>query len=115
MDVPAFIQQCLDKKGQIAIAEVREPAKPDTIKQEIAKPEPAPVIPEQVRVAAQPPTGIKQNLPADYEQILHESIEFQFKADSVTDIMNNQKKELNKLSESEKSVLKTKILQNEKI
>ena len=54
-------------------------------------------------------------MPADYDKILRESVEFQFKADSVTDIVNNQKKELNKLSESEKSVLKAKILQNEKI
>ena len=44
MGVPAFMQQCLDKKGQIAVAEIKEPAKPDTIKPEITKPEPAPVI-----------------------------------------------------------------------
>lgn len=115
MAVPDFIQQCINKKGQIAISEAKPDVIPEIKKQEITKPEPVQAIKEPVQKIAPTPTGVKENLPANYEKILREAVDFQFKADSVTDIVNNQKKNIIKLSESEKSALRVKIQQNEKI
>lgn len=115
MGVPDLIQQCADKKGQIAGSEVKPEVIPGIKKQEIIKPEPVQTIPEPVQKISPTVAVTKENLPDNYERILREAVEFQFKADSVTDIVNNQKKEINKLSESEKSALRVKILQNEKI
>jgi hypothetical protein len=115
MAVPDFIQQCIDKKGQVAVSEVKPDVIPETKKQEVTKPEPVQVDQEPIQKIAQTPTGKKENLPANYERTLREAVDFQFKADSVTDIVNNQKKGIMKLSESEKTSLRIKILQNEKI
>jgi hypothetical protein len=57
----------------------------------------------------------KENVPADYERILGEAVEFQSKADSVSTIIANQKKFTYKSSETGKSELRAKILENEKI
>jgi hypothetical protein len=115
MAVPDFIRQCADKKGQIAVSEVKPDVIPETKKQEINIPEPVKVIQEPVQKIEKQPTGKKENLPGNYERILREAVEFQFKADSISDIVNNQKKGMINLSESEKAALSIKIQQNEKI
>ena len=48
----------------------------------------------------------KETLPENYEKILNEAIEFQFKADSLIALLVKQKKELEKLTGSEKSAMK---------
>jgi hypothetical protein len=115
MRVPDLIQQCNDKTGQIAVSEVKPVAATEIKKQEIIKPEPVKTISDPVLSITSAVTTSKENLPPNYERILREAVELQFKADSVTDIVNNQKKDLNKLSEFEKSAMRAKILQNEKI
>jgi hypothetical protein len=115
MGVPDLMQQCADKKGQIAVSEFKPEVIQETKIQEVIKTEPVQAFPEPVQKVAPATTAAKENLPSNYERILREAVEFQFKADSVTDIVNNQKKEIIKLSESEKSSLRAKILQNEKI
>jgi hypothetical protein len=115
MGVPEFLQQCTQKKGQVADSELKPVANlkndtPDTSKAEVKLP-----IKEPMQKTVQTPTDTKVNLPSNYEKILGEAIEFQFKADSVSKIVNMQKKELEKLSGSEKSELKVKLQENEKI
>jgi hypothetical protein len=114
MGVPEFLQQCTQKKGQVADSELKPVAnlkndKADTSKAEVKLP-----IKEPMQKTVQTPSDTKVNLPVNYEKILGEAIEFQFKADSVSDIVNKQKKELEKLSGSEKSALKVKLQENEK-
>ena len=48
-------------------------------------------------------------------RILSEALEFQAKADSISGIVSNQKKGIEKLSGTEKLSVKVKILENEKI
>jgi hypothetical protein len=54
------------------------------------------------------------NLPVNYEKILEEAVNLQFKADSVTAIVNGQKKEIENLSATHKPALMIKIADNEK-
>ena len=114
MGVPDLLEQCNQKKGQIAEnlskpSETLKINKADSVK-EVIKPAVKTDIPKPVDKA---PSDVK--LPSNYDKILGEAIEFQFKADSVSAIVNSQKKDLEKLSGSEKSALYSKLLENEKL
>jgi len=115
LGVPDLIQQCIQKKGQIADSEVKPPEINSNDKKEIIKPEVilATEVPVQKTIAK--PTAPKENLPSAYEKVLGEGVEFQYKADSVSTIVNNQKKELDKLTGAEKSALYNKLIENEKV
>lgn len=114
MEVPEYIRQCSLQKGKIAETEIKEA---DEIKKE---PEPAfktEVKPDIIQSA--PVTSEKTvntgNIPAKYETILSQGIDFQYKADSVSSIVSSQKKELENLTGAEKLALKLKINENEKL
>jgi hypothetical protein len=115
MGVPDLLQQCIQKKGQVVDSEVRPDETVNNNKPEISVADVKPVIEEPVQNSA--PTAIngKENVPADYEKILGEAVEFQSKADSVSSVIANQKKFFNISSETGKSALKAKMLENEKI
>lgn len=112
--VPDLIQQCRQKKGQLPEAEVKPPLVLKTEKPDSVKNEKVPVIKESIPKPAQKSVTQKSKLPVNYENILNEAIEFQYKADSVTSLVNSQKKDLDKLSGNSKDELKTKIAENEK-
>jgi hypothetical protein len=128
MGVPDFLQQCSQKKGQIAVTEVKPAEKPQETKPADKVVENIPVQKNQeVKPAAEPPqaakplpaavpvvTGVKQNLPASYEKVLSEAVSYQYSADSVLAIVAAQKKEYDKISGNEKAALKVKIMGNEK-
>ena len=101
-DVPEFIQQCNEKKGQVTEAEIRpaETAKNDKlIKRQV---ENEPVMEEVILRPVETVTTSKKNLPPGYEKILDEALDFQFKADSLNALAGKQKKELEKLPGDEK-------------
>jgi tetratricopeptide (TPR) repeat protein len=115
MGVPDLLDQCNQKKGQLAEnspkpSEALKINKADSVKGEI-KPAVKTEIPKPVEKA--PSANVK--LPSNYDKILGEAIEFQFKADSLSAIVNSQKKDLEKLSGSEKSALYSRLLENEKL
>jgi len=115
MGVPELLQQCSEKKGQVTATEIKVPVvlkdtKKDSVKTE-AKPE---VIKPVIKTPEAPPIA-KTTLPVGYEKVLAEAIELQFKADSVTTIITGQKNDLEKLTGDQRSALKAKIAQNEKI
>ena len=115
MGVPDLLQQCIQKKGQVAESEIKPPAKINSNKPDLTVTAIKPVIEEQAQGSAQKVITNKENVPADYEKILGEAVEFQSKADSVSAIVENQKKFISISTETDKSALKAKILQNEKI
>jgi hypothetical protein len=115
MGVPELIQQCIQKKGQIAESEVKPVdivinKAADTIKTETK-----PAIKEPVQKTVPRVLPAKESLQVNYDIIMGEAIEFQFKADSVSNIINEQKKGLERLTAAEKTTLKVKIAENEKI
>ena len=115
MGVPDLLQQCIQKKGQVADSEIKPAEAVNINKPDISMAAVKPSIEEPVlKNGATVITG-KENVPADYEKVLAEAVEFQSKADSVSAVIENQKKFNYKSSETEKSALKTRILENEKI
>ena len=116
MGVPGLLQQCLEKKGQITATEIKDPvvikdAKQDSMKS-VTESE---LIIKPVQNTMEASAIAKTSLPVNYEKILAEAIELQFKADSVSTIINGQKKDVEKLTGDERSILKAKIAGNEKI
>jgi hypothetical protein len=115
MGVPDLLQQCIQKKGQVADSEIK-PSEPVNInKPDINMAPVKPPIEEPVRNNAATVVAAKENVPADYEIILAEAVDFQSKADSVSAVIENQKKFNFKSSETEKSALNARILENEKL
>jgi len=114
MGVPVFLEQCRNRTGQLtgsaAAAGVKSVS--ESIPEEAVKPEPAVTSPVQPVSAVV--TSASGDLPAGYEKVLDEAVLLQFKADSVTSLVNNQKSELNKLPASQKPALSAAILENEK-
>ena len=115
MGVPEFIQQCSQKQGQVAETELKPAGTLKSIKADTIKPEVKPAIKEPIQKASEKSTVAKTDLPANYEKILNEAIEFQSKADSLLELAGEQRKELEKLQVSEKPAFKTRISENEKL
>ena len=115
MGVPELLQQCNQKKGQIADSEIKPPEIIKSSKVDSIKPETKPILKAPVKNNAAKETIIKETLPPNYDIIMGEAIDFQFKADSVTSIINGQKRVIDKLSGAEKEAMKVKIAENEKI
>ena len=113
LGVPEFIQQCNNKKGQIAdftavplmvsnkVQPVTEPVE--------SRPE-AVIARDQIIEKGKP---ANDTIPADFEAILAEAIDYQFKADSLYRITEEQKKNLDKLSYKGKTELKSEITEIE--
>ena len=111
--VPEFIQQCNEKNGQVTEPEIKPVEIVKNDKVEIGQTENKPVVKEAVQQPVEKETSAKRNLPAGYEKILDEALDFQFKADSLNTLAGEQKKELEKLPNAEKPALKMKISENE--
>lgn len=115
MGVPDLLQQCIQKKGQIADSGLKPAVTLNDNKPDIGAAAVPPVIEEPAQNNILTTGPGKENVPADYEKILGEAVEFQSKADSVSAVIANQKKFTYKSSETGKSELRAKILENEKI
>ncbi|MEI6048025.1 MAG: hypothetical protein WCS03_03935 [Bacteroidota bacterium] len=93
--VPEFIQQCNEKKGEIEETDIK------------------PVVKEAVMQPVEKDISPKITLPVSYEKLLDQGLEFQFFADSLNSLVAQQKKDLEKLPNAEKSALKMNISENE--
>jgi tetratricopeptide (TPR) repeat protein len=112
-DVPGYIQECENKKGMITAA-IISPARGDIVeKTEIIQPGNQPSLNDAAKKPTEKEISDRKELPSDYESILDEALKFQYRADSLNLLAGEQKKQLDKLPESERSSLKIKISQNE--
>jgi hypothetical protein len=113
LNVSEFIKQCNDKRGKIEEQE-SEPAKIlNSNKTEILLNDNKPVA---IAIPPQPDkkdSAEIKNLPAGYEKILDKALDFQYKTDSLSNLTAIHKKELEKLPNSEKPALKSKISEDE--
>jgi hypothetical protein len=115
MGVPDLLQQCIQKKGQLEGSGLKPAETINNNKPDISVAPVKPVIEEPAQNIAPAAIPAKENVPADYEKILGEAVEFQSKADSVLAVVANQKKFTFKSSETGKSELNVRILENEKL
>ncbi|TAL81902.1 MAG: hypothetical protein EPN88_00190 [Bacteroidetes bacterium] len=111
--VPEFIKQCNEKTGQIAEHDIKQVAVINKDSSDTRNVETKTVLTEVIKQAVANEPIPKTNLPFTYEMILSEAIEFQFKADSVNNLVIQQKKDLEKASSPERTMLKAKISENE--
>jgi hypothetical protein len=113
MGVPDFLEQCRNRKGQLTGSATTAGVKTvsESKPEEAVKVEPAVIAPAQQTSAYM--TSGSGDLPTGYEKVLDEAVLLQFKADSVTALVNSQKSELNKLPASQKPALSAAILENE--
>jgi hypothetical protein len=117
MDVPGFIEQCLKNEGKIienkpVPVEIKPNEKSDA---NMTKSYPVKMETVQKSSEKADEAGIATNLPANYDIIMGEAVEYQFKADSVSSIVKEKKKEMDKLSGTEVTSLKAKITEYENI
>ncbi len=105
-----FIQQCNEKKGELAENDIKPAEKAKT---EIEQTEIKPVGTVVTSKSVEKVTSPKIPFPISYEKILDEALLYQFKADSVNSVVVRQKKELEKLPNADTPVLKLKISENE--
>jgi hypothetical protein len=127
-NVPDFVRQCNEKKGNVAEPETKIPvtskSEMNEVKQgqqiqqvqnvqKVQQIEPESVLKDTISKEVEKESPAKKNLPIQYEKILDEALEFQIKADSLNTVAAMQKKQLENLPAGEKSVLKVKISDNE--
>ena len=115
MGVPELLQECIQKKGLVSGSEIKPndvatANKSDTVKS-VSKTSVKEPLPETVNR----PLPVRENIQRNYEIILSEALEFQAKADSISSIVTEQKKSLEKLTGIERSNLQAKIKSNEKL
>ena len=115
LGVPEFLMQCNQKKGQISNSEIKPVGSLKAEKTDSVKVVTKTAIKEPIQKNGEKVTSPKENLPANYEILLNEAIGFQFKADSLLELAGEQRKELEKLTDPEKSALKVRISDNEKL
>lgn len=115
LDVPGFIQQCKENKGKTAETE-HLPVIPE---REIDTPsergENKVVTVNEIRKNEYKVINGNEMLPVDYDKILSDALEYQYKADSIYKIAEEQNKNLETLGYREKTDLKVKITENEKL
>jgi hypothetical protein len=108
LGVPGYIQECENKKGMVAAVAVKPPANPPVDKTVVSKPAEQQTVTDTGNKPEE-----KKGLSEDYENMLDEALKFQYKADSLNLLAEEQKKQLDKLAENEKASLNMKISQNE--
>jgi tetratricopeptide (TPR) repeat protein len=113
LGVSDFIQQCNENKGKVATPESK-PA--EVAKNEKVEPTQKVTEPIVIKTVEKPANAIipdRINLPAAYDKILADALNYQYKADSVNAIIRLQKGQLEKLPANEKPALRSKISSNE--
>lgn len=113
--VPDLLKQCNEKKGELTAIEIDSVKIDRNEKAEIIKKENKPVAKEIILQPVEKVVSPKTNLPANYEKILDEALDFQIKADSLNALINLLKNELGKAPTSEKAAFKGKISENESL
>lgn len=99
LGIPEFIQQCERKEGRLAVQVAQQAEKK--------------IIPtDEDRVKA---PLVSNTVSIDYEKLLSDALELQYKADSLYKIAEDQKKGLEKGSYAERTKVKTAITETESL
>jgi len=112
-NVPDFVQQCNEKKGNVTVPEPLPAVVVKDEKKEVARAENPNVSKETNIKSVEKDSSTDKKLSSGYEKILDEALEFQIKADSLYALAAGQKKQLEKLPAAEKNTLKAKIAETE--
>lgn len=115
LGVPDYIQQCLQQKGAAEkVTRVPEENKQEGIKPPVAAPVVIPVV-EKKETIVESTLPQKEPLAENYSKLLDEALVFQYKADSVSALIAEQKQQIEKLPNEKKAAARTKIAGYESI
>jgi hypothetical protein len=111
---PQFIQQCIERKGEISknsgFNEVTKNDSVQTANNEYVK------LAKIINTNISDSILIREKSPSsEYEILINRSLNYQFTADSLRDLSDLYHKQYDKLSASEKPLLKTKISEADKL
>jgi tetratricopeptide (TPR) repeat protein len=115
MGVPELLQECLQKKGLVSGSEIKPNDAVTANKSDTVKSVNKTSVKEPLQETLDRPVPVRENIQRNYEIILSEALEFQAKADSISGMVTEQKKSLEKLTGIEKSNMQVKISSNEKL
>lgn len=114
LKIPDYVQQCNQKQGKI-LPEIKTTGVVQNVVQNAENkqiPDSA-VLNKPVTKPVKQDAAAKKNLPSGIDKILDDALEAQIKADSLTALVMEQRKNLDSLLPSERSALLTKISANE--
>jgi hypothetical protein len=111
--VDDLIKQCGDKKGAIADTGTKTPEVSVPEKTEIIKKDDKAVVNVIPPPAVIKDTASKNIVLSEYDRIMDQALTFQFKADSVASVADEQKVESARLPEAARADLRAKISANE--
>jgi hypothetical protein len=114
LGIPEFIQQCNEMRGVLPEPVAQLPATPKTEKALLPS-ESDSSIAKTINLPIPKKDTLRLNIPPGYENTLGEAIGFQYKADSLSSTANDQKKEMGKLQNPEKTALKVLVAETEKL
>jgi tRNA(Ser,Leu) C12 N-acetylase TAN1 len=115
LDVPAYTQQCIDKKGQKteqsagSVISEKKVLKPDKPVSKIPEP-----LNDEKQISEKKEPG-KDTIPGNFDIILSEALDYQFKADSLSRIAEGWGKSLEKLDYKGKTELRARIAETESL
>jgi hypothetical protein len=107
--VAELIQQCNEKKGKIAAADVRKQVLIN--KDSVNKPSPVTLqkIEKPVQIKIDSLAKQKNQVPEIYDTKLSQALDYQFKADSLSGLVTQLRKKIETSDNSEKADLKTQL------
>jgi hypothetical protein len=112
LSIPELIQQCEKKEGRLQEKEP-ETVAAETLKKHPDTKEEEEIVPGTEQQETKVP--LTDSIPPDYDKLLSEALELQYKADSVYRIAEEQKKELDKGSYAQRTRLNAKITETENL
>jgi tetratricopeptide (TPR) repeat protein len=114
-NVPQYIQECDAKKGIVTGSATTTAVSETVVKPEISKQVEKPVVNDAIPVTVEKKSVERTNLPSNVEPKLDEALKLQYKSDSLNQLASDQKKELDKLPDADKSAQRAEIARNEQL
>ncbi len=112
-NVPGYIQECENKKGMIALSAAKPGGSNNKEKTPAVKPAEQYMRDETAGKNEAKANQPKSELPAEYERLLDDALKLQYKADSLNQLAEQQKSQVDNLPEARKASFRMKISQNE--
>ena len=114
MDIPKYIQECNAGKGALSLPETMLTSEHSTSVTDKQEPDKGWSDQEGSGMSQINPEQAGEALPEAYDKILSEALTYQYKADSISGITGEEKRDLENSDNKDKDDLKSKIAENEK-
>ncbi len=110
-----FIQECKEGKGQLKESDLKPPAIADKAVSENKPAEPKATGDKTKNQLTPKPIQERQKLPAEYDKLLSEAMDYQVKADSLNALAAEYKSNNNNFPVSQKPAVKSRISETESL